>query len=87
MDTINGEKTSQPLSAGLYSELQKDILSGAIPDGSKLTEQVVCKRYNVSRTPVREAFRQLEADGLIENIPNRGAFVVGLRSLRPENTL
>ena len=78
MDTINGEKTSQPLSAGLYSELQKDILSGSIPDGSKLTEQVVCKRYNVSRTPVREAFRQLEADGLIENIPNRGAFVTGL---------
>lgn len=78
MDIINGEKTSQPLSAGLYAELQRDILSGAIPDGSKLTEQSVCKRYNVSRTPVREAFRQLEADGLIENIPNRGAFVTGL---------
>lgn len=78
MDIINGEKTNQPLSAGLYSELQKDILSGAIPDGSKLTEQAVCKRYGVSRTPVREAFRQLEADGLIENIPNRGAFVTGL---------
>ena len=78
MDIINGEKTSQPLSAGLYSELQKDILSGAIPDGSKLTEQAVCKRYSVSRTPVREAFRQLEADGLVENIPNRGAFVTGL---------
>ena len=71
MDIINGEKSSQPLSAGLYSELQKDILSGAIPDGYKLTEQAVCKRYSVSRTPVREAFRQLEADGLIENIPNR----------------
>ena len=78
MDIINGEKSSQPLSAGLYSELQKDILSGAIPDGSKLTEQAVCKQYSVSRTPVREAFRQLEADGLIENIPNRGAFVTGL---------
>ena len=75
MDTINGEKTSQPLSAGLYSELQKDILSGAIPDGSKLTEQVVCKRYNVSRTPVREAFRQLEADGLIDFITTRVSFV------------
>lgn len=78
MDIINGEKSSQPLSAGLYSELQKDILSGAVPDGSKLTEQAICKRYNVSRTPVREAFRQLEADALIENIPNRGAFVTGL---------
>ena len=78
MDLISSEKTNQPLSAGLYSELQKDILSGAIPDGSKLTEQAICKRYNVSRTPVREAFRQLEADGLIVNIPNRGAFVTGL---------
>ena len=78
MDMISGEKSNQPLSAGLYAELQKDILSGSIPDGSKLTEQAICKRYNVSRTPVREAFRQLEADGLIENIPNRGAFVTGL---------
>ena len=78
MDIINGEKSSQPLSTGLFSELQKDILSGEIPDGSKLTEQSVCKRYNVSRTPVREAFRQLEADGLIEIIPNRGAFATGL---------
>ena len=78
MDIIQGDKSVQPLSAGLYTELQTGILSGTIPDGSKLTEQAVCKQYNVSRTPVREAFRQLEADGLIENIPNRGAFVTGL---------
>ena len=78
MDIIQADKSGQPLSAGLYSELQTGILSGVIPDGSKLTEQAVCKKYNVSRTPVREAFRQLEADGLIENIPNRGAFVTGL---------
>ncbi len=75
---INTDKSIQPLSAGLYNDLQRDILSGDIPNGSKITEQAVCKRYNVSRTPVREAFRQLEADGLIENIPNRGAFVTGL---------
>ena len=78
MDLINGEKSSQPLSSGLFSELQRDILSGVIPDGSKLTEQAICKRYSVSRTPVRESFRQLEADGLIEIIPNRGAFATGL---------
>ena len=72
------EKNNQPLSAGLYVDLQHDILSGKIPSGSKLTEQAVCTQYNVSRTPVREAFRQLEADGLIDNIPNRGAFAVGL---------
>ena len=78
MDIINNEKNSMPLSFGLYQEIQKDILSGELESGSKLTEAAVCKRYGVSRTPVREAFRQLEADGLIENIPNRGAFVSGL---------
>ncbi len=78
MEILANEKNGQPLSAGLYQEIQKDILSGEIPSGSKLTEAAVCKRYGVSRTPVREAFRQLEADGLIENIPNRGAFVTGL---------
>ena len=78
MEINSAEKNSQPLSAGLYQEIQKDILSGVFESGSKLTEAAVCKRYSVSRTPVREAFRQLEADGLIENIPNRGAFVTGL---------
>lgn len=78
MDNMTGDKSAQPLSANLYQELQADILSGAIPNHSKLTENAVCKKYNVSRTPVREAFRQLEADGLIENIPNRGAFITGL---------
>lgn len=78
MDIISGDKSGQPLFTGLYEELQKGILSGSIPDGSKLTEHAVCKEYNVSRTPVREAFRQLEADGLIRTIPNRGAFVTSL---------
>lgn len=78
MDIYINDKTNQPLSAGLYQEIQNDILAGNLASGSKLTEAAVCKRYNVSRTPVREAFRQLEADGLIKNIPNRGAFVVGI---------
>lgn len=78
MATYTTDKSSQALYAGLFQELQKDILSGKIPTDTKLTEAAVCKNYNVSRTPVREAFRQLEADGLIENIPNRGAFVRGL---------
>lgn len=78
MDSIKSDKSALPLSANLYYEIQADILSGEIPDNSKLTEQAFCKKYNVSRTPVREAFRQLETDGLIEYIPNRGAFVKGL---------
>ena len=72
------DTNGQPLSSSIYNLIQKDILSGEIKSESKLTEQAICKKYKVSRTPVREAFRQLEADGLIENIPNRGAFVIGL---------
>lgn len=74
----NLETSAQPLSANLFQLIQKDILSGEIPTDSKLTEQTLCKKYNVSRTPLREAFRQLESEGLIKNIPNRGAFAVGL---------
>ncbi len=74
----NTEENNQPLSSTLFNELQRDILSGKIKSGEKLTEQCICKQYDVSRTPVREALRQLEADGLIENIPHRGAFAIGL---------
>ena len=78
MSSQNIEQSAQPLSTSLYYEIQKSILSNELEPNTKLTEQSICKQYNVSRTPVREAFRQLESDGLIENIPNRGAFVVGL---------
>ena len=72
------DNNNLPLSSSLFIQIQKDILSGKIKSGEKLTEQSICKEYDVSRTPVREALRQLETDGLIENIPNRGAFVIGL---------
>ena len=71
-------KTVKPLSYDLYEEIRADILTGRLADGSKLTEQSVCKIYNVSRTPVREAMIKLEAEGLLTNIPNRGAFVCSL---------
>lgn len=67
-----------PLSTDLYSNLRKDILQGKYPGGYKLTEQEICDTYHISRTPVREAFKQLEMEGLIETIPNRGAFVTSL---------
>ncbi len=65
------------LSTDLFSSLRKDILQGRLRQGEKLTEQQVCDEYKVSRTPVREAFKQLELEGFIEMIPNRGAFVTG----------
>lgn len=74
-DEVN---SNVPLSNSLLGKLQRDILTGRIKPGQKLTEQQLCKEYGVSRTPVREALRQLETDGLVENILNRGAFAVGM---------
>jgi DNA-binding GntR family transcriptional regulator len=68
------------LSSDLYYNLRKDILQGKLCQGEKLTEQQICDEYKVSRTPVREAFRQLELEGFIDMIPNRGAFVTGFSS-------
>ena len=65
------------LSSDLISLLRGDILKGKYAKGDKLTEQKICSDYNISRTPVREAFHKLETEGLIETVPNRGAFVLG----------
>lgn len=66
------------LSQDLFHKLQSEILKGNYKSGEKIPEQEICDAYGLSRTPVREAFRMLESAGLIETIPNRGAFVVGL---------
>ncbi|MDR2296636.1 MAG: GntR family transcriptional regulator [Clostridiales Family XIII bacterium] len=66
------------LSGDLFFKLREDILAERLRPGEKLTEQRVCDMYKVSRTPVREALKQLAAEGLLEMIPNRGAFVLGL---------
>ena len=65
------------LCSSLFEDLRENILRGKYPSGEKLTESKICEEFGVSRTPVREAFKQLELEGLITNIPNRGAFVLG----------
>ena len=72
------KRNPEPLSGSAYQLIRKDILQNNFAVGEKLTEQVLCERYEMSRTPVREALRQLELEGLIEMVPNRGAFVLGL---------
>lgn len=67
-----------PLAINIFIRLREDILRGRMKNEEKLTEQRVCNEYNVSRTPVREAFRLLEQEDLIKMIPNRGAFVTGM---------
>jgi DNA-binding GntR family transcriptional regulator len=55
--------------------LRQDILSGALPQATRLTETSLCGRYDVSRVPVREALRTLAAEGFVDVRPNSGATV------------
>ena len=58
-----------------YRAIRDGIISGTYPQGSHLTAQQLAEANGLSRTPVREAMRRLDAEGLISLIPNRGAFV------------
>lgn len=57
--------------------LRDRILNGAYEMGEKLTESKIAAELKVSRTPVRDAFRELERERLIEYIPNKGCFARG----------
>ena len=59
----------------VYEMLKDELVSGEYSPNTRLQELEVAKRYNVSRSPVREAFRQLMADGLLVGQPNKGVFV------------
>jgi DNA-binding GntR family transcriptional regulator len=59
----------------LADRIELLLLSGELQPGARLDEQALAQRFKVSRTPVREALRQLASTGLIELKPNRGAFV------------
>jgi DNA-binding GntR family transcriptional regulator len=62
-------------SANLIRELEDDILSGRLKPGDRLDEQALARRFEVSRTPVREALRHLASSGLVEIRRNQGATV------------
>lgn len=66
------------ISEDISRYLAEDIISGVLKPGLKLEEHAIAKQFKVSRTPVREAFRQLAATGLIESRPHRGVIVVEL---------
>jgi DNA-binding GntR family transcriptional regulator len=62
----------------VYRTLREEILTGVRPAGVRLREEHLADVLGVSRTPVREALRRLQTDGLVALIPNRGAEVVRL---------
>lgn len=59
----------------IAAAIRKRIMSGQIPIGAQMRQAELATELGVSRTPVREALRQLHTSGLIEVVPNRGAVV------------
>jgi DNA-binding GntR family transcriptional regulator len=64
----------------LASQLHARVLSGELASGTRLRQEALAEEFGVSRTPVREALRKLQAGGLVELQPNRGAVVRGFSS-------
>jgi DNA-binding GntR family transcriptional regulator len=67
--------TSTTRAETIRQRLADDILRGVYPPGARLDESGLAKRFNLSRTPVREALRQLTSAGLVEVRPRRGVIV------------
>ncbi len=65
----------QALVDELASRIQSRVLNGEIPTGTRLRQESLAAEFGVSRTPVREALRKLQASGLVEVQPRRGALV------------
>lgn len=72
------DKAPQTLRDIVQDRLREAILSGKFAPGSRLVERPLCEQLGVSRTVVRETIRYLEAEGLVEIIPNRGPIVATL---------
>jgi DNA-binding GntR family transcriptional regulator len=70
------ERMSENVGRWLRDEIENAILSNEFAPGARLDEMVLASRFGVSRTPVREALMQLDAIGLIEIRPRRGAVVI-----------
>jgi DNA-binding GntR family transcriptional regulator len=64
----------------VFVKIREDILNGRYRHNEAIKETQISKELDVSRTPVREALRQLELEGLVTIIPNKGAVVTGITS-------
>lgn len=59
----------------ILENIRDAIISGTLKEGCKVSEPELAERFGISRTPIREAFRQLESEGYLTVIPRRGAVV------------
>jgi DNA-binding GntR family transcriptional regulator len=70
-----------------YRHVKEQILSGALPGGELLSEGEIAARLGMSRTPVRGAFAQLEAEGYLRTYPKRGAIVTPISPREAEEVM
>ena len=69
---------NEPLREKIYAVLKRAILSGELKPETRLLEEKLANQLQVSRTPIREAFRKLEQEGLIDVFPKGGVKVKGV---------
>jgi len=74
----DAERPRQSLHATVVATLRDLIVEGELAPGARLSERLLCERLGVSRTPLREAFKVLASEGVVELLPNRGARVAPL---------
>lgn len=72
------EQDAGSLRAQVFRQLENAIINREYREGDSLNEIRLSEQFGVSRTPVREALMQLELEGLVRTIPNKGAVVVGV---------
>lgn len=77
-DLKNEVTDKYSLRGRVFNRIREDILSGKYGQNEELKENTIGLELGVSRTPVREALRQLELEGLVNIIPNKGAYVTGI---------
>lgn len=68
----------QTLRERILETIRESILRGTLKPGEKVAEPELAERFGISRTPIREAFRQLESEGYLTVIPRKGAVVTSL---------
>src|SRR6201984_2090473 len=76
--TSNSAIPRQSLTSAMVEKIREQIIRGEIQEGAQLRRDAIAAQFHVSRIPVREALRQLDAEGLIAIVPNRGAIVPAL---------
>jgi DNA-binding GntR family transcriptional regulator len=77
----------RPLHEEATDRLRDLIVQGRLPPGTRLNERLLTAQFGLSRTPLREAFKVLVTEGLVELLPNRGAIVSQMDPVRLAETL